>query len=763
MNTRKRSLVAVSILVVLCAPAAPAFAQHAAHAIAQAPAPTKVTDTEAALRDLWMGHIFWVRNVVVDTLAGNTAAAAASEQQVVANAKQIAAAIEPYYGKAASEKLFGLLAGHYGAVKQYLEATAADSKGKQDAAVKNLTGNATEIAKFLSSANPNLPFDTLNGLLLAHGGHHVQEIQQLYSKEYAQEAQTWEAMTRHMYVIADALAGSRTGSHPRSERSKIVKILMVLTSHDKLGNTGRKTGFWLEEFAAPYYTFLDAGATVTVASPKGGQPPLDPVSDTPEGQTDLTQRFKQDPAARAVLANTLRLSDVKASDYDAVFYPGGHGPMWDLAEDPRSIALIEAFYNAGKPVAAVCHAPGVLHRVQFQGQPIVKGKRVTGFTNGEEEAVHLTKVVPFLVEDELKRLGGLYEKVEDWKPFVVTDGRLVTGQNPASSTAGAEALLKLLSPDALTPARFIDRFEQINGVHSGFRRNHAKGLGVSGFFESNGNGVRLSKSAAFEPGRVPVIGRFSLDGGQPYQSDRPSTRRGLGLQFSLPNGELWRTAMINFPLFPVRTPGIFYERLLAFKQDPATGMPDPAQVKAFEERHPETVEVLKKITAEPQASGFGNTTFHGLNTFLFTNSAGKTTPVRWILNPMQPFEAAGAAPPDKDYLFDELITQIHRQPLRWRLIVIVGKPGDPTNDPSIGWPADREQVDVGTLTLDRVEAEELSAATDIIFDPLMLPAGIAPSDDPVLRVRSGVYVQSHTRRAGETKQPSAITPADVMK
>ena len=224
-----------------------------------------------------------------------------------------------------------------------------------------------------------------------------------------------------------------------------MKILMVLTSHDELGDTGRKTGFWLEEFAAPYFTFLDAGATVTVASPKGGQPPLDPVSDTPEGQTELTQRFKQDPAAQAVLANTVRLSDVKASDYDAVFYPGGHGPMWDLAEDPRSIALIEAFYNSGKPVAAVCHAPGVLHRVKFQGQPLVQGKRVTGFTNGEEEAVHLTKVVPFLVEDELKRLGGLYEKVENWKPFVVSDGKLVTGQNPASSRPGAEALLNLLA------------------------------------------------------------------------------------------------------------------------------------------------------------------------------------------------------------------------------------------------------------------------------------------------------------------------------
>ena len=223
-----------------------------------------------------------------------------------------------------------------------------------------------------------------------------------------------------------------------------MKILIVLTSHDKLGNTGRKTGFWLEEFAAPYYTFLDAGATVTLASPKGGQPPLDPKSDTPEGQTDFTRRFKQDPAAQAVLAKTSRLADVKTSDYDAVFYPGGHGPMWDLTEDPHSIALIEAFFYDGMPVAAVCHAPGVFHRVKFQGQPIVKDKRVTGFTNGEEAAVHLTKVVPFLVEDELKRLGGLYEKAADWASFVITDGRLVTGQNPASSKVAAEALLKLL-------------------------------------------------------------------------------------------------------------------------------------------------------------------------------------------------------------------------------------------------------------------------------------------------------------------------------
>jgi putative intracellular protease/amidase len=223
------------------------------------------------------------------------------------------------------------------------------------------------------------------------------------------------------------------------------KILMVLTSHNTLGNTGRPTGFWLEEFAAPYYVFHDAGMQITVASPKGGQPPIDPKSDEPANQTPAMTRFKGDKAAQAVLANTARLSAMKAFEFDTVFYPGGHGPMWDLAEDPVSISLIEDFYNAGKPVAFVCHAPGVLHRVRYEGQPLVKGKRVTGFTNSEEEAVQLTKVVPFLVEDELKSLGGRFEKGPDWGSFVVTDGRLVTGQNPASSTAGAQALLQLLN------------------------------------------------------------------------------------------------------------------------------------------------------------------------------------------------------------------------------------------------------------------------------------------------------------------------------
>ncbi|CDM58936.1 MULTISPECIES: type 1 glutamine amidotransferase domain-containing protein [Rhizobium] len=224
-----------------------------------------------------------------------------------------------------------------------------------------------------------------------------------------------------------------------------MKILMVLTSHDQLGNTGKLTGFWLEEFAAPYYVFKDAGAEITLASPKGGQPPIDPKSDEPANQTEAMARFKGDPAAQKELANTVMLSDVKADGFDTVFYPGGHGPMWDLVNDRNSIALIESFYNAGKPVAAVCHAPGVLRKVTYQGQPLVKGKRVTGFANSEEEAVHLTEVVPFLVEDELKRLGGHYEKAGDWADFTIVDGRLITGQNPASSTSAAKKLLKLLN------------------------------------------------------------------------------------------------------------------------------------------------------------------------------------------------------------------------------------------------------------------------------------------------------------------------------
>lgn len=224
-----------------------------------------------------------------------------------------------------------------------------------------------------------------------------------------------------------------------------MKILMVLTSHDQLGNTGEKTGFWLEEFAAPYYLFKDEGAAITLASPLGGKPPLDPKSDDPASWTEATQRFKADSAAQAVLASTLKLAEVSAGDFDAVFYPGGHGPLWDLAEDAASIALIEAMLAAGKPVAAVCHAPGVLRRTRTpDGKPVVQGKSVTGFSNTEEQAVGLTLIVPFLVEDILRNNGGNYSRAADWQPHVVTDGLLITGQNPASSEPAAKALLKKL-------------------------------------------------------------------------------------------------------------------------------------------------------------------------------------------------------------------------------------------------------------------------------------------------------------------------------
>lgn len=224
-----------------------------------------------------------------------------------------------------------------------------------------------------------------------------------------------------------------------------MKILIVLTSHDQLGDTGKKTGFWLEEFAAPYYMLADAGAVITLASPNGGQPPLDPKSDEPDSQTAATERFKGDKAAQTALANTVKLSDVSPADYDAVFYPGGHGPLWDLVEDRNSIALIETMYSAGKPVAAVCHAPAALrHTKTPDGAPLVKGKSVTGFSNTEEGAVQLSEVVPFLLEDELTGKGANYSKADDWHPYVITDGNLITGQNPASSELVAQAILDML-------------------------------------------------------------------------------------------------------------------------------------------------------------------------------------------------------------------------------------------------------------------------------------------------------------------------------
>jgi putative intracellular protease/amidase len=225
----------------------------------------------------------------------------------------------------------------------------------------------------------------------------------------------------------------------------IVKILMVLTSHGEMGDTGKKTGFWAEEFAAPYYELADAGAEITLASPKGGQPPIDPSSELPGAQTKFTHRLDKDEPLKQKLAHTLKLSDVKAADFDAVFFPGGHGPMWDLVKDTNSIALLEAFQQQGKPMALVCHAPCALLKVKLSnGDPLLKGRKVTGFSDTEEAAVKLTKVVPFLLEDELKKAGGQYSKGPDWGVYVETDGSLITGQNPASSAEAAKALLKLL-------------------------------------------------------------------------------------------------------------------------------------------------------------------------------------------------------------------------------------------------------------------------------------------------------------------------------
>lgn len=231
--------------------------------------------------------------------------------------------------------------------------------------------------------------------------------------------------------------------------NKAMKVVMILTSHDQLGDTGRKTGFWLEELAAPYYVFKKAGYEITLASPDGGQPPLDPKSNEPDFQTEDTRRFEADAEAREALANTVKLADISQADFDTVFYPGGHGPMWDLAESPVSAALIESFLSADKPVALVCHAPGVLRHVKTpNGRPLVEGKKVTGFTNSEEAAVGLTDVVPFLVEEELQAKGGIYSKGPDWGPYFVQDGLLITGQNPASSAPAAERLVEVLKTSA---------------------------------------------------------------------------------------------------------------------------------------------------------------------------------------------------------------------------------------------------------------------------------------------------------------------------
>lgn len=317
----------------------------------------------------------------------------------------------------------------------------------------------------------------------------------------------------------------------------------------------------------------------------------------------------------------------------------------------------------------------------------------------------------------------------------------------------------LFAPGRLTQAGVIDGFEALNGLHPGFRRNHAKGVCVTGYFESNGNGVRISRAVVFEPGRIPVIGRFSVPGGKPFAADRDSDVHALALSFRPPNGEEWRTAMINIPVFPVTDVQGFYAFLFATAPDPATGKPDPQKVKAFFAAHPESERAVGLIKARMPANGFANTRYNALHAFRFVNAAGDATPVRWSALAVDPFVAVTPdqpEPADKNFLFDALIARIEQGPVQWHLVATVGQPGDPTNDATLPWPADREQVDLGTVTIEHAEAEAPGNCRDINFDPLVLPAGIEPSDDPLPSARSATYSTSFTRRAGEEKTPSAV-------
>lgn len=321
-----------------------------------------------------------------------------------------------------------------------------------------------------------------------------------------------------------------------------------------------------------------------------------------------------------------------------------------------------------------------------------------------------------------------------------------------------------LSPGRLTPARFTAAFREVNGFHSGFRRNHAKGVCVSGYFDSNGRGMTLSSAGIFRPGKTPLFGRFSIPGGDPDAADTPETVRGMALNFSLADGEVWRTAMIDIAVFPVRTPGEFLEQLLASRPDPGTGKPDPARLAAFLGRHPETARALRVIAAHPFSSGFADATYNSLNAFRFTNAAGSSHAVRWSMVPEDAFAPDSptvARSQDRNYLFDALIARARRGPIRWHLIVTVASQGDPTNDATIPWPESRARVDTGTLVLDSVQDEADGRCRDVNFDPLILPAGIAPSDDPLLSARSAIYSRDFTLREGEAKRPSALQFAAV--
>jgi catalase len=317
----------------------------------------------------------------------------------------------------------------------------------------------------------------------------------------------------------------------------------------------------------------------------------------------------------------------------------------------------------------------------------------------------------------------------------------------------------------------VAAFQETNGSHAGFRRNHAKGVCVAGWFESSGNAAEWSKAAIFESGRIPLIGRFALAGGMPFQADSSSAVRSMALRLMPPNGPEWRTGMNNIPVFVVNTAEAFYEQLVASKPDPATGKPDPAAIKEFISRHPETARAIATIKAYPASAGFADATFNSLDAFRLVNSAGTSIPVRWAAVPLQAAVVQADSPDDDsahpasgNRLFDDLIAQIHEHPLQWRLLITIGQPGDPTIDATLAWPDDRRHIDAGIVTVDQVSSEDGGTCTDINFDPLVLPPGIEPSDDPLLSARSAVYARSFLLRAAEkpAKPPSAVTRREAQ-
>jgi catalase len=355
------------------------------------------------------------------------------------------------------------------------------------------------------------------------------------------------------------------------------------------------------------------------------------------------------------------------------------------------------------------------------------------------------------------------------KPLGIAATLLRLGAIGAAAIGAAAAFAYVggwLSPGRLTQTSIMDAFAQLNGVHPGFRRNHAKGVCVSGWFDSTGAATLLSKSEILDSGRVPIIGRFALSGGMPMQADTATAVRSLALRFLEPDGQEWRTGMNDIPVFPVNTAQGFYDQLLASKPDPATGQPDPNAMHAFLALHPETVRALAIIKTRVVSPGFADSTFNSLDAFRLVDAGGRSTPVRWAAVPLEPPPTDTAVVPansGKNYLFDDLIARIRRRPLKWHLLITVGQAQDPTADATLPWPPDRARIDAGTVTLDTVSSEDGGPCTNINFDPLVLPPGIEPSDDPLLSARSAAYARSFTLRASEQrdKAPSAITPQQV--